>query len=56
MNGETYHLDRADEEILTFAVSDEALEAAAGAEAGVALSGFTCHFASWAQAVRGCCG
>jgi hypothetical protein len=56
MNNQTDHLDHADEEILTFTVSDEALEAAAGAEAGVALSGFTCHFASWVQAQRGCCG
>ena len=35
MNDETTNLDQADEEILTYTVSDEALEAAAGTERGV---------------------
>ena len=32
MDQETDHLDQADEDILTYTVSDEALEAAAGTE------------------------
>jgi hypothetical protein len=32
MNDETTNLDRADEDILTYTASDEALEAAAGTE------------------------
>lgn len=34
MNDQTDDLDRADEDILTYTVSDEALEAAAGTEGG----------------------
>jgi hypothetical protein len=34
----TTDLDQADEEILTYTVSDEALEAAAGTERGAAVS------------------
>jgi hypothetical protein len=34
MNDDTTDLDQADEEILTYTVSDEALEAAAGTERG----------------------
>ena len=40
MNDATTDLDQADEEILTYAVSDEALEAAAGTERPAA-TGFT---------------
>jgi hypothetical protein len=32
MNDQTDHLDQADEDILTYTVSDDALEAAAGTE------------------------
>jgi hypothetical protein len=35
LNNEITGLDQADEEILTYTLSDEALEAAAGAEAGI---------------------
>jgi hypothetical protein len=35
MNDDNTDLDQADEEILTYTVSDEALEAAAGTERGV---------------------
>jgi hypothetical protein len=38
MNDETTTLDQADEDILTYTVSDEALEAAAGFLAGNALT------------------
>jgi hypothetical protein len=34
MDNETDHLDRADEDILNYTISDEALEAAAGTEWG----------------------
>ena len=34
MNEQTDHLDQIDEDILTYTVSDEALEAAAGRERG----------------------
>jgi hypothetical protein len=38
MNEQTNALDQADEEILAFTVSDEALEAASGTERGAGLS------------------
>jgi hypothetical protein len=38
MNDDTTDLDQVDEDILTYTVSDEALEAAAGTESGVALA------------------
>lgn len=37
MNDQTDHLDQADEEILITTVCDEALEAAAGTEAGASM-------------------
>ena len=37
MNDKTTTLDQTDEEILTYTVSDEALEAAAGTERGVII-------------------
>ena len=37
MNDDTTDLDQADEEILTYTVSDEALEAAAGMDRGLWL-------------------
>jgi len=43
MNDETTNLDQADEDILTYTVSDEALEAAAGIERGAAVT----HAASY---------
>jgi hypothetical protein len=53
MTDTTTDLDQFDEEILTYDVSDEALEAAAGTE----KNSWTCHFASWApDRSRGCCG
>jgi hypothetical protein len=46
----TATLDQADEEILTYTVSDEALEAAAGTERGVTpggtMAGDQCHTVS----------
>ena len=41
MNDETTTLDQTDEEILTYTVSDDALEAAARTERGV-MSLYTC--------------
>jgi hypothetical protein len=41
MNDETTNLDQADEDILTYTVSDEALEAAAGIERGSGLDTYT---------------
>lgn len=38
MNGNTQDLEQSDEDILTFEVSDEALEAAASTRAGAAMS------------------
>jgi hypothetical protein len=38
MNDETTNLDQADEDILTYTASDEALEAAAGIERGARAS------------------
>ena len=38
MNNQTDHLDQADEEVLITTVCDEALEAAAGTERGVAVT------------------
>ena len=44
MNDQTTDLDLTDEDILTYTLSDEALEAAAGMERGdVGLSGATLH-------------
>ncbi len=40
MNDQTGDLDQADEEILTYTVSDEALEAAAGMEKGDSIFSF----------------
>ena len=40
MNDTTSDLDQTDEEILTYTVSDEALEAAAGPERGAISDGF----------------
>jgi len=37
MNDETTNLDQADEEILTYTVSDDAVEAAARTEVGVSI-------------------
>jgi hypothetical protein len=48
MNDETTNLDQADEEILTYTASDEALEAAAGIEShntvlvGSGIAGWPC--------------
>jgi hypothetical protein len=46
MNDETTILDQADEDILTYTVSDEALEAAAG-EAGAGFSEAHCPTPSY---------
>jgi hypothetical protein len=48
MNEQTAALDQADEDILSYTVSDEALEAAAGTEVG--LTAWTAGFAT-----IGCC-
>ena len=40
MNDETTNLDQADEDILSYTVSDEALEAAAGTQVGLTGSTF----------------
>ncbi len=42
MNDDTTCLDQADEEILTYTVSDEALEAAAGTERGATTFTWCC--------------
>jgi hypothetical protein len=49
-------LDQADADILTYTVSDEALESAAGTGGG--CSSFTCHFLSFGLEPErgGCCG
>jgi hypothetical protein len=51
MNEEAYILDQADEEILTYDVSDEALETAADAERG----GLPKFITPYAQTYWGCC-
>ena len=48
MNDETTTLDQTDEDILTYTVSDEAIEAAAGIERGAAVTHAVSYF-------RGCC-
>ena len=51
MNEEAYIFDQADEEILTYDVSDEALETAADAERG----GLPKFITPYAQTYWGCC-
>jgi hypothetical protein len=49
MNDETTNLDQTDEDIFTYTVSDEALEAAAGTE-----SGRLCLFTPVTMKICGC--
>jgi hypothetical protein len=57
MNDQTKHFDQVDEEILTYTVSDEALEAAAGTERG-AMSAPALDYKTvpWTMAPPGTCG
>ena len=47
MNDDNTDLDQVDEDILTYTVSDEALEAVAGTERGVAAAANTAPTVCW---------
>jgi hypothetical protein len=47
VNEDTTDLDQTDEDILTYDVSDEALEAAAGTERGATPTPHDTHYLSW---------